>query len=89
MIWGSLWGIRITHLPSGIWVQTDELGCPCRSMWQARLMLMNQLRSKVVSGPQPIRIVREYDLIADTVTDNRGSRSGVQRVLNGGLNDED
>ena len=80
--WAS-WAIRITHLPTGTVVETDEMGCATRSMWRAKQRLMEQLRAKLAAGPQPSALVREYDLIADTVTDNLGTRTGAQRVLDG------
>lgn len=80
--WAS-WAIRITHLPTGTTVQTDEMGCATRSMWRAKAKLMEVLRSKVNAPSAPMGLVRSYDLTEDTVTDAWGVKHDVQAYLDG------
>lgn len=74
--WAS-WAIRITHIPTGTTVETDEMGWPSRSMFKARQALFLQLRSKVAAGQPPTALVRTYDLIENPVE--------TQRLLDGDL----
>jgi protein subunit release factor B len=79
----SRWAIRVTHLPSGIAVQTDEGGCAMRSMYKAKVMLMRVLRSKIAAPSRPSGLVRTYDLTDDSITDGWGRRSDAQAFLDG------
>ena len=80
--WAS-WAIKITHLPTGTTVQTDEMGCATRSMYRAKAKLMEMLRSKVNAPSAPMGLVRSYDLTEDTVTDAWGVKHDVQACLDG------
>jgi protein subunit release factor A len=68
-MWRPLWQIRITHLPTGTVVQTDELGGAMRSMYKAKQKLMEVLSSKVNAPSKPTGLVRTYDMIEDAVVD--------------------
>lgn len=54
-------------------------------MYKTKAKLMEQLRAKVAAGELSKRLVRTYDFIEDTVVDDGGERSGVRKVLDGGL----
>ena len=82
MSW-SRWGIKITHLPTGATVQTDEMGCAMRSIYRAKQKLMEVLRSKVNAPNRPSGLVRSYDLIEDIVTDAWGQKKDAQAFLDG------
>jgi len=74
----------VTHLPSGTTARCEKYrrNMTMSAMKQTALQM---LRGKLATGSPAARVVRDYDMTADTVTDPVTGKVtlGVQRYLDG------